>query len=87
MLISCGINLSLHIWNSYVRDYQPQGRYIISMIVLFGYVVAYGMDKIISVIKKGTIKKSTYGAPIVALTIIWMILFSWRALGTKVKMV
>lgn len=86
MLISCGINLNLHIWNSYVRDYQLQGRYIISMIVLFGYVVAYEMDKIIPAIKKGTIKKSTYGAPTVALTIIWMILFSWSALGTMVKM-
>lgn len=33
----------LCLWASYDVDYQPQGRYILPMIIPFMYVVAYGI--------------------------------------------
>lgn len=46
MTVSVAINISLHVIHSYTRDYQPQGRYIISMALLMGYVFAYSSDQL-----------------------------------------
>ena len=44
MVLAAAITFTLHFWQSYSRDYQPQGRYIISIVLLFGYLLATGVD-------------------------------------------
>ena len=39
--------MALHIWHSYARDFQTQGRYIIT-VAFFGYVAVTTMSKMIS---------------------------------------
>lgn len=44
MLLASAITFALHFWASYARDYQPQGRYIITLALPLGYMLAYGVD-------------------------------------------
>lgn len=86
MVVSIGITLALHFWQSYARDYQPQGRYVISLSLLFGYVIACGLDRIaLPVRRRG--KEVGALAPSVALTVIWLLLFAWAFFGTMTRMV
>ena len=39
--------MALHIWHFYARDFQTQGRYIIT-VAFFGYVAVTTMSKMIS---------------------------------------
>ncbi len=51
MLIAAGfITFLSHFYQSYYRDYQPQGRYVITIIFLLAYMASYSMDKISSFI-------------------------------------
>ena len=87
MLVSCGINMVLHLWQSYARDYQAQGRYIITTIVFLAFMIAYGMDKTtLSVMKKGE-EGADVLHPAAALTVIWLALFFWVLLRTMTKMI
>ena len=46
LLMSSIITLGLSMYQSFYRDYQAQGRYIISVIVLFAYMIAFDNDKL-----------------------------------------
>ncbi len=40
------ITLALSIWHSFSRDYQPQGRYIITVSLFFAWMMASGENRI-----------------------------------------
>ncbi len=87
MTVSVGINIVLHFWQCYARDYQPQGRYAISTIVLLGYLLAYGLDSV-TVVVDGTEKKEPPLTlqPAAVLTVVWLLLFAEAFFGTMTKM-
>ena len=45
MLIDCIIPACLCIWYSYSWDYQPQGRYILPLLIPFMYFLSIGMNR------------------------------------------
>lgn len=79
MLLASVVTFLLHFWQSYARDYQPQGRYIITLALLLGFVLAYGMDKL-----SKRVNARLHLA--VVFTTVWLGLFAWAALGTMAKM-
>lgn len=46
------ITITLSIYNSYTKDFQPQGRYCYPALLTIGMVVAMGYDGLISLFKK-----------------------------------
>ena len=80
------INIALHFWQSYARDYQPQGRYVISTVLLLGYLIAYGMDNTSLSLRESGEKKAVALHPAAALTLVWLLLFAWACIGTMSKM-
>lgn len=86
MLVSGGINFALHFWSSYTRDYQAQGRYVISLIVPLAYMTACGLDKTVLAVRDPKPGKAAELNPAVVLTIVWLALFIVAALGTMKKM-
>ena len=80
MLISCVITVALHAWTSYARDFQPQGRYVITLILLVAYVIVYGLDSIgaFAPAPRGRHAKAEQTGPAwpaLALAAIWIVLF------------
>lgn len=86
MLSSVVINVLLHFWQSYARDFQPQGRYVISAIVLLAYMIGYCMDNIALPTPRMNQKGVPRLKPAYALTVVWLALFAWACLGTMTKM-
>ena len=86
MLVSGGINFALHFWQSYTGDYQAQGRYVISLIVPLAYMTACGLDKTVLAVRDPKPGKAAELNPAAVLTLVWLVLFAWAALGTMVKM-
>ncbi|MCI8640282.1 MAG: hypothetical protein HFJ59_00130 [Clostridia bacterium] len=75
MIICIIIPISLSIYNSYFSDYQPQGRYIMPMIIPFMYFIVIGIQKIFDTIFKKFIKKEIIKNIILGLVIIaWSIM-------------
>lgn len=75
MLLASLITVLLHFWQSYTRDFQPQGRYIITLALSFGYVLVYGIDGLPEC-------ANAHLHPAAVLTAGWLALFAWAALGT-----
>ena len=79
------ITLFLSIYQSYYRDYQPQGRYIITAILPFAYMLAYGVDKMKNLVadektsgSAGLIGRKRINATInsaILFSTIWLLLF------------
>ena len=86
MLVSGGINFSLHLWQSYARDYQAQGRYIITLILPLAYMLTYGLDQATVAVQNSRSEKAVELNPAAVLAVLWLILFAWAALGTMKKM-
>ena len=86
MLLSGFITFCLHLWHSYTRDYEPQGRYIITLIVPLAYMLAYSLDKTDAAVPITLPGKRVALHPAVVLTLVWLVLFAGAALGTMVKM-
>jgi len=86
MLVSGGINFVLHLWQSYARDYQAQGRYIITLILPLAFMLAYGLDKTTVAVQNPRSGKAAELNPAAILTVLWLILFAWAAIGTMSKM-
>lgn len=75
MVICIIIPISLSMYNSYFSDYQPQGRYIMPMIIPFMYFVVKGIQKICDTIfdkfmKKEIMKNILLGLGIIAWSIV-----------------
>ena len=86
MLVSGGINFVLHFWQSYARDYQAQGRYIITLILPLAFMLAYGLDKTTVAVQNPRPGKAAELNPAAVLAVLWLALFAWAALGTMNKM-
>ena len=57
-LLSIIVPISLSIYYSYTSDFQPQGRYIMGIIIPFTYFVVNGIEKILEkFVKTEKIKK------------------------------
>ena len=85
MLVSSGITVLLHFWQSYARDYQSQGRYIITVVLLISFVTAYGLDQLNVLFRtpgEGRIGLS----PATVFTLVWLLLLVWAWFGTMIKM-
>ena len=48
MLLSVVISFALHAWQSYARDFEPQGRYVIEVALFVGYLISYGTDVVLA---------------------------------------
>lgn len=72
MLGTMAIPLLLSVYNSYVADYQPQGRYIMSGLPAFALFAACGYDEIVHRLPK--IPQVLKNIFIAAILIIWIIL-------------
>ena len=46
VILSGMITVGLSVYQSYFRDYQPQGRYIITVLISAGYMMGRGADRI-----------------------------------------
>lgn len=86
MLFSGIITVFLHFWQSYARDYQPQGRYIITLILPLAFMLVYGLDKTTVAVQNPRSGKAAELNPAAVLTVVWLILFAWSVLGTMSKM-
>lgn len=83
MLLAAFITVFLHIWASYARDYQPQGRYVITLILLLGYVMSYGVDRLSLRVEGGD------AAPVPLARLVgcaWVVLFALTYFGTMTQM-
>lgn len=82
MLMASFITVCLHLWASYSRDYEPQGRYVITLILLLGYVMSYGVDRLSLRVEGGD-------APVPLARLIgcaWVVLFALTYFGTMTQM-
>ena len=79
MLLASVITFLLHFWQCYARDFQPQGRYIITIALPLGFVLAYGLDKLPNRVNDRL-------HPATVLTLGWLALSVWATLGTMAKM-
>lgn len=81
MLLAVSITVFMHLWASWTRDFEPQGRYVITLILLLGYLLAYGVDRTSLQLKEGT------RIPVAGMiTVGWIILFAQAYLGTMSQM-
>lgn len=87
MAVSVGINIALHFWQSYARDYQPQGRYVITIILPLAFMLAYGADKTTVTVRDAKPGKTAVLNPAAALIVLWLTLFVWAAFGTMIRMI
>lgn len=85
MLLASIITVGLHLWHSYARDYQPQGRYVISLILPLGFMLSYGLDRV-SVGLNGKDGGIIPMDPAISLIALWMLMFLRSALETMSKM-
>ena len=85
-LLICGsaISIALHVLQSYFRDFQPQGRYIITVILLFAYLIAAGTDNQNQV--KITKNRNRIN-PGLFLSLIWCALFITSFASSMIKMI
>ena len=87
MLVSSAITVCLHFWQSYARDYQPQGRYVITLILPLAYMLAYGTDKTSLTVRNPKKQKAAELNSAAAHTVLWLVLFAWAVLGSMMKMI
>lgn len=85
MLVSSGITVLLHFWQSYARDYQPQGRYIITVVLLISFITAYGLDQM-NVLFRAPGEGCIGLSPATVLTLVWLLQLVWAWFGTMIKM-
>lgn len=78
------IVIGLHTWHSYARDFQPQGRYIITVALLLGFLIAWGMDTL----QMGSSRRNSLRdiCPLLA-GLVWIALFGFAAVTTMSKMI
>lgn len=89
MLIATGITFALSFWASYTRDYQPQGRYVITALLFIGYLLAYGMDNMrLGFPAEGNPRNKILAIlnPATAIMAFWVVLFVLTSLDTVSKM-
>lgn len=86
MVFSSGLCFFLHFWSSYARDYQPQGRYVITFVLQLSFMLADATDR--TDIHAGQTKdgKPRELHPGAVLTGVWILLFVRVFFETMMKM-
>ena len=81
MLCSCVMVTGVSLVHSYFRDYEPQGRYIITVVLMVGWMTAYVSDTsfVIENKKRGYVQNA-------AIIMIWLLLFAQAWFGTLSKL-
>jgi len=75
LLVSSVITVGLHFWHSYARDFQPQGRYVITLVTLFSYLLSYGLDKTELTVRGNGGGTDVRLDPASAICWVWLLLF------------
>ena len=75
--------MALHIWHSYARDLQYQGRYFITVALLLGFLIAWGVDLLQD--ENRTENGSRKWSPLIA-GLVWIVLFGYVAVTAMSKM-
>lgn len=86
MLLAGGITFLLHFWQSYTRDYQSQGRYIITLALILAYMTAYGFDRMPPLVRKAGRGRAAALPPAYGFMLLWLLMFIWTALKTMTIM-
>ena len=72
------LSFILHFWTSYTRDYQPQGRYIISSALLLGIMLSWGLEyaeKQLNNKAAETVFQRILYRPSVIMSVLWSCMF------------
>ena len=85
MMVSAGICFFLHFWASYARDYQPQGRYVITFAIPLSFMLADALDHANMQLKQKN-GKNVQLKPEAAIAAIWILLFVRVFFETMMKM-
>ena len=75
--------ICLHIWHSYARDLQYQGRYFITVALLLGFLIAWGVDLLQD--ENRTENSCREFIPLLA-GLVWIVLFGYVAVTAMSKM-
>lgn len=81
-LAAGAVTLGLSLAASYLRDYEPQGRYVITLALLFGLLLAYGADRL-------ELRAAGEERPLPAasaLILLWAVMFAHSFLLTMTQM-
>ena len=73
MLAACLITASLSLWQSYSRDFQPQGRYVNTIALLLAFMTARGADSVSFSRRSGDAGNEPF-SPAVLLTVVWLLM-------------
>lgn len=85
-VISEMATVGLSLIQSYYRDFQPQGRYIITTVLVIGYVFAYGADHAYIRIGNGESDGEAGGRIHFILIALWLGMFARAWFGTMSKL-
>ena len=86
MIVSAGLCFVLHFWSSYARDYQPQGRYVITFAFPLSFMIADAFDHTDIQIGQMNDGKTKKLEPALMLIVIWILLFMRVCFETMMKM-
>lgn len=86
MILSVGICFLLHFWSSYARDYQPQGRYVITLAFPLSFMLVDGLEHVDIQMGRQTDgrRKKAELAPVLA--VLWILMFIRVFFETMTKM-
>lgn len=79
---SAVITVGLSVFQSYFRDFQAQGRYVITVVFAVGYMAASALEKLWAKKKAG----NNVNYPALASIIIWLVLAVYVFVGYMTKM-
>ena len=83
MAYSSLITMCFHVYMSYVRDMQPQGRYIITLVLFFSYLITTGFDFFSEQVSISPEHKKSVTAWYNAT---YLVLTAWAIMGTMTQM-
>lgn len=92
MLGAGAITFILHVYQSYCRDFQAQGRYVITAILPIAYMIAYSFDRAedaLGVPARGTLSAARAQTPFrpgMAFALVWIVLLARTVADTMTKM-
>ena len=75
LVFSSVLTIGLSLYQSYCRDYQPQGRYIITVILFVAYAFSYAADNLTVTVEHSTCEKNLSFPLHTFAIIVWLILF------------
>lgn len=87
MFLSSALVVALSIYNSYFNDFQPQGRYVISILIPLMFFVTTGLDNLINSSAIIRYKKISINLIEKSIVILFVYTFINQILATYLKMI